>query len=67
MPKATSPGQEAHTPQLGRKGKLFLFIVWRFTHDTRRHGKDAGIIGQASWISSVINLVNTSMDLKDCD
>ena len=25
------------------------------------HGKDAGIVGQASWASSVINLVNTSV------
>ena len=67
MPKVTSPGQEAHTPQLGLNGKLLPLIVWTFTHVPRRHGKDAGIIGQASWISSVINLVNTSMNLKDCD
>ena len=32
----------------------------RMLHRSRRGRKDVGIIGQASWTSSVINLLNTS-------
>ena len=34
-------------------------LIW-YRRRSSRGRKDAGIVGQASWISSVINLVNTS-------
>ena len=65
--RTTSPGLEVH--RLPASGKPPPTLNSPRVCSNRRsrsgvRGKDAGIVGQASWASSVINLVNTSAPLS---
>ena len=64
MSRATSPDREARN-RIGRSGSIRRDPMrMRQGADYYRRsgigGKDGGFVGQASWSSSVINLVNTS-------
>ena len=61
---APTPPNEGH----GMHGMSLLWLwavlILRDRPRSARGKKEVGVIGQASWLSSIINLVNTSMDIK---
>ena len=43
---------------------LWVGLIIKDRPRSARGRKEVGVIGQASWLSSIINLVNTSMHIK---
>ena len=61
---APIPPNEVH----GTQSRPFLYpcvqLIMKDRPRSARGRKEVGVIGQASWISSIINLVNTSTHSK---